>query len=135
MTRFRRVLLNARSLVATIVAVAFVLFLQTPASAENWDLFVPELLVRYAAPMISVPYVIGVLSALGFKRFRSRAALGSSFLLSVIASLPALLALMCAGRSVQQAIKELGPYFLLNVVLLCFVWLAPIIQYRWLNKN
>lgn len=120
---------------ATIVAAAFVLFLPTPASAENWDLFIPELLVVYLGPLIEIPYAIAVLIALAFKGFRSRDALIVSLILSAIASVPAPLALVAAGKSVEQAFRELRLAFLIHAVLLCFVWIAPIVQYRWLNKR
>jgi hypothetical protein len=141
MTGLIRDPLSARMLIPTIVAAAFILSLPTPALAEDWGHLLPEIWVPLAT-RITGAYAFAVLIALLFKIFRWRTALYISFVLSAIVSGPGLGALAYDWKYLSRQITQPLPQdkgllggVVLVAVLLCFVWVAPIVQYRLVRRN
>lgn len=92
-------------------------------------------------------YAVALLLALGLKTFRSRRAMYTSFALSAIVSVPLLLQCLIMFRGGEWLGPDLLPdpmddwpilkwvrpqllWMLPEALLLCFVWAAPVLQYR-----
>lgn len=88
--------------------------------------------------LVAAVYAVPVLIALVLKAFRSPAALYSSFLLSAIASIPFLWALILQWPYLPKEWDinpGAGVLSLLDGVLLSFVWAAPAVQYRLVRRK
>jgi hypothetical protein len=99
--------------------------------------FSAEMLLFVAAGVGAV-YAAAVLIALVVSAFRSRPALYTSFALSTIVSipLPLVLTLQWPYLPGEWDINPItGVFSLLDCMLLCFVWAAPILQYRLVRQK
>ncbi len=101
-------------------------------TARDSATFFAEMLL-FLATGVGAVYAVGVLIALVFKVFRSLRALYTSLVLSVLASLPVLLALFLQWPYLPDEwdINPVtGVLSIVDGVLLSFVWAAPVTQYR-----
>jgi len=99
--------------------------------------FFAELLLLLTAG-VGAFYALGVLIALVSKAFHSRPALYASFVLSTIASIPLLSALMLQWPYLPGE-WDINPttaiLSLIDGVLLSFVWTAPVLQYGFVRRQ
>lgn len=96
------------------------------------------LMLLFLGTLVAGVYAVAVLIALFLKAFRSRRALYASFVLSAIASIPFLWALILQWPYLPgewDMNPDAGVVSLLDAVLLCFVWVAPPVQYRFVRRN
>ena len=99
--------------------------------------FMAEMLLGLGI-LVSAVYALAILIALVLKAFRSPATLYTSFLLSTIASIPLLFALILQWPYLPRE-WDINPgaglLSLLDGVLLSFVWAAPAVQYRFVRRK
>lgn len=106
-------------------------------TARDSATFFAEMLLILGAGVLAI-YAAGVLIGLVFKSFRSSRVLYISIALSVVASIPVLLALLVQWpylpdeRDMNPAV---GVLLLVDAALLSFVWAAPVIQYRLVRRS
>jgi hypothetical protein len=99
--------------------------------------FLAEMLLLLGTSIAAV-YAVAVLIALVLKAFRSPMALYTSFVLSAIASIPFLWALKLQWPYLPREWDinpTAGVLSLLDAVLLCFVWVLPSVQYRFVRRK